>query len=70
MSYESDLLRIESIVSELERDDLDLDRALALFQEGVERLRTAAASLAQVEGQVRLLVEQADGDFSLADLGG
>jgi len=70
MSYESDLLRIESIVSELERDDLDLDRALALFQEGVERLRTAAASLAHVEGQVRLLLEQADGDFSLADLGG
>ena len=70
MSYESDLLRIESIVSELERDDLDLDRALALFQEGVARLRTAAASLAQVEGEVRLLVEQGDGDFSLAELGG
>ena len=70
MSYESDLLRIESIVTELERDDLDLDRALALFQEGVARLRTAAASLAQVEGEVRLLVEQGDGDFSLAELGG
>jgi len=70
MSYESDLLRIESIVTELERDDLDLDRALALFQEGVARLRTAAASLAQVEGEVRLLVEQGNGDFSLAELGG
>ena len=67
MSYEADLDRIESIVAELERDDLDLDRALQLFEEGVERLRSAAASLAEVEGRVRLLVEQADGSFALGD---
>jgi exodeoxyribonuclease VII small subunit len=65
MSYEVDLARIESIVLELERDDLELDRALALFQEGVERLRAAAAALAHVEEQVRLLVEHPDGSFSL-----
>ncbi len=67
MSYEADLGRIESIIAELERDDLDLDRALQLFEEGVERLRSAAASLAEVEGRVRLLVEQADGSFALGD---
>lgn len=70
MSYETDLLRIESIIEELERDDLELDRALALFQEGVERLRTATAALSDVEGQVRMLVENAAGGFSLAELGG
>ena len=67
MSYEADLGRIESIIAELERDDLDLDRALQLFEEGVERLRSAAGSLAEVEGRVRLLVEQADGSFALGD---
>ena len=70
MSYETDLLRIENIIAELERDDIDLDRALALFQEGVDRLRTAANALSDVEGRVRLLVENADGGFSLAELGG
>jgi exodeoxyribonuclease VII small subunit len=70
MSYEDDLARIESIVVELERDDLELDRALALFQEGVERLRSAAAALACVEEQVRLLVEHPDGSFSLDQLRG
>lgn len=70
MSYEDDLARIESIVSELERDDLELDRALALFEEGVERLRSAATALEKVEGQVRLLVERADGSFELADADG
>ena len=70
MSYESDLARIESIVQELERDDLELDRALALFQEGVERLRSAAAALTHVEEQVHLLVEHPDGSFSLDRLRG
>lgn len=69
MTFESDLARLEEIVSELERDDLELDRALTLFQEGVERLRTAAASLAHVEAEVRLLTERTDGSFDLGTLG-
>ena len=70
VSYEADLARIETIVSELERDDLELDRALALFEEGVERLRSATKALERVEGQVRVLVERGDGGFELADTDG
>lgn len=70
MSYEEDLARIEAIVSELEHDDLELERALALFEEGVERLRKAAMALERVEGQVRVLVERGDGSFDLADIDG
>jgi len=67
MSYETDVARVEAIVAELEHDDVELDRALALFEEGVERLRAAAASLERAEGQVRLLVERADGTLALDD---
>lgn len=67
MSYEEDLARIERIIEELERDDVELERALALFEEGVERLRSASKALENVEGQVRLLVERSDGSFELAD---
>jgi exodeoxyribonuclease VII small subunit len=70
VSYEEDLARIESIVEELERDDLELERALALFEEGVERLRSASKALEQAEGKVRLLVERSDGSFELADSNG
>ena len=70
MSYEEDLARIETIISELERDDLELERALALFEEGVERLRSAAKALERVEGRVRVLVERGDGSFELADTDG
>ncbi len=70
VSYEEDLARIESIVEELERDDLELERALALFEEGVERLRSASRALERAEGRVRLLVERSDGSFELADADG
>ena len=70
VSYEEDLARIECIVAELESDDVELERALALFEEGVERLRSAAGALEQAEGQVRLLVERGDGSFELADADG
>ena len=70
MSYEDDLARIEAIVTELERDDVPLDRAMALFEEGVERVRAATAALAQAEARVKVLVERADGTFELGQFGG
>ena len=68
MSFEKDLARLDDIVAELERDDVELDRALALFQEGVERLRVAQLTLVQTEAQVKQLVERADGSFTLSSL--
>ena len=67
MSYESDLPRIETIVGELERSEIPLDDALRLFEEGIERLRTAQGALMQAEARVRKLIEDSDGGFSLAD---
>ena len=40
MTFDSDLTRLEAIVAELEQSDLPLDRALALFEEGVARVRS------------------------------
>ncbi|HEX6058422.1 MAG TPA: exodeoxyribonuclease VII small subunit [Gemmatimonadaceae bacterium] len=65
MAFEQDVERLEQIVASLESDELTLDGALALFQEGVDRLRAAAAELSKAEAQVKLLVEQSDGTFSL-----
>lgn len=70
MNFEQRLARLEAIVAELEGDGVELARALALFEEGVECLRTANDELAQVEERVRKLSEQADGTFSLDPLDG
>jgi exodeoxyribonuclease VII small subunit len=63
MTFEQDITRLEEIASELDGDGVSLDRALALFEEGVERLRRATAELSRAEARVTQLVEQADGTF-------
>lgn len=67
MSFEKNLIRLEEIVAELESDELELDGALRLFEEGIERLREASADLVRAESRVALLVEQSDGAFELRD---
>lgn len=67
-SVESQLRRLESIVDELAGDGIELDAALKLFEEGVGRLRAVTARLSQAEAQVKTLVEESEGDFTLEDL--
>jgi exodeoxyribonuclease VII small subunit len=68
VSFEQRLKRLEQIVGELESDQIDLDRALALFEEGVTCLRAATEELGKVEARVQRLVERADGTFEVLDL--
>ena len=68
MSFEQRLKRLEQIVSELESDQLELERALALFEEGVSCLKAATEDLGKVEARVQRLVEKADGTFEVSDL--
>lgn len=70
MTFDSDLTRLEAIVAELEHNDLPLDRALKLFEEGVACVRSASDQLSQAEAQVQQLLEQSNGTFRLDPLGG
>lgn len=67
MTFEQTLDRLHAILAELEGDDLELDRALALFEEGVERLRAANGELARAEARVQQLVEEVGGGLALAE---
>lgn len=49
--------RLEAIVRRLEAEDLSLDEALKLFEEGVERLRAAREQLTQAELKVKKVLE-------------
>lgn len=60
-SFKEELERLEVIVRALEQDDLDLDRALELFEEGVARLKAARELLQQSELTVKRVLEAADG---------
>jgi exodeoxyribonuclease VII small subunit len=63
-----DLARLEEIVRRLEADDVELDVALALFEEGVARLRTARERLAAADLKVQAVLEGADGELRTRDL--
>ena len=69
MSIAQDLNRLEEIVRRLEADDVELDAALALFEEGVARLRAARERLVSAEIKVQTVLEEA-GDLRLTDLDG
>ena len=64
----AELARLEEIVRKLESEDLELDAALALFEEGVARLRAARERLAAAELKVQAVVEEAGGEIGLTDL--
>lgn len=58
---EERLRRLETIVSALDSDALELEEALALFEEGVGHVRKAQEMLAQAELKVEELIG-AEGD--------
>ncbi len=55
--FNKQLERLEAIVRRLESEDLDLDEALKLFEEGIERLRVARQQLTQAELKVKKVLE-------------
>jgi exodeoxyribonuclease VII small subunit len=63
-----ELARLEEIVRRLEAEDMELDAALSLFEEGVTRLRAARERLAAAELKVQAVLQEAGGDIRLTKL--
>jgi exodeoxyribonuclease VII small subunit len=68
LSFRTEVERLEAIVRSLEGENLDLDKALELFQEGVDRLKKARELLAQSELTVQQVLEENDGTLGTEDL--
>lgn len=66
--FGQDLERLEQIVRRLESNELDLDEALRLFEEGVERLRAARERLGAAELRVRQVLTDQAGKLRVEDL--
>lgn len=66
--FGSDLERLEQIVRRLESEELDLDDALRLFEEGVARLRAARRHLDAAELRVRQVLAEQAGELRVEDL--
>ncbi len=67
-SFKAEIERLEEIVRSLEADDLDLDQALGLFEEGVKRLKAARGLLQESEIKVQRVLEESDGTLGTHDI--
>jgi len=61
--FEDQLARLEVIVKRLEEGELELEEALAAFEEGVSLSRRLNERLNQAEARVELLVKNAAGEL-------
>ncbi len=69
-TFESSLQQLEAIVEELERPGVALDRALQLFEQGIEHLRQANTELTRAEESVKVLVARAGGVLEVQEFNG
>ena len=67
LSFAEQLERLEAIVRRLEAEELDLDEALRLFEEGVERLRQARDRLTAAQARVKQVVADHAGNLRVED---
>ncbi len=58
MSFEEALRRLEEIVQVLERGELPLDEALAVFQEGIRNLRFCVQKLEAFEESIEVILNE------------
>ena len=70
LSFAQQLDRLEHIVRRLEGEELDLDEALKLFEEGVERLREARDRLTAADAQVKQVLADQAGRLKVEDFDG
>ena len=56
MTLEARLRRLDGIVATLEDGDIDLERGLSLFEEGIRHIRESERLLAQAELRVEELI--------------
>jgi len=63
LSFEKALERLEEIVEDLENSDLDIDKSLKAFEEGVKLSRLCAKKLEEAEKKIELLIKGEKGEF-------
>ncbi|MBB5173067.1 exodeoxyribonuclease VII small subunit [Texcoconibacillus texcoconensis] len=67
LSFEEAMNKLESVVEKLEEGDVPLEKAIAMFQEGMELSKQCHNKLQAVEKQMDEIVKD-DGEVELTNL--
>ena len=63
VKFEKAMTRLESIVEELERGDLNIDKSLEIFEEGIKMSRVCSKKLDEAEAKIEKLTKGKKGDL-------
>ena len=63
MKFEKAMFRLEKIVEELERGDLDIDKSLEIFEEGIKMSRLCSKKLNEAEAKIEKLTKGKKGEL-------
>lgn len=61
IKFEKALKRLGEIVEELEKGELDLDRSLHIFEEGIKMSRICSKKLQEAEKKIEILTKDEGG---------
>lgn len=68
LSFEAAMKRLDEICDELSREGVTLERALALYEEGVKLTAVCNAKLESTERKIKMLTTSADGELVESDV--
>lgn len=63
IKFEKALNRLESIVEELEKGELDIDKSLEMFEEGIKMSRVCSKKLNEAEQKIEKLTKNKKGEL-------
>ena len=63
IKFEKAMNRLENIVDELERGDLDIDKSLEIFEEGIKMSRLCTKKLNEAEAKIQKLTKDKKGEL-------
>ena len=57
-TFENSLKRLETIVDEMENSQLDIDKAMKLFEEGISLVNECSSKLNETKKKIEILIEK------------
>jgi len=63
IKFEKAMQRLEHIVEELEKGELDIDKSLEIFEEGIKMSRLCSKKLSEAEAKIEKLTKDQKGEL-------
>ncbi len=63
IKFEKAMQRLEQIVEDLEKGELDIDKSLEIFEEGIKMSRECSKKLSEAEAKIEKLTQNQKGEL-------